>query len=340
VAIPARNETDALEACLRSVVASTYPKLEVLVLDDCSQDKTPEIIRSFAHDGVRFISGEEPRDNWLAKNQAYQRLYKEANGEIILFCGVDVRFEPGSIRALVGTMLQKHKKMLSIIPGNQTPKAFSEHDSLLVQPMRYGWELSLPRRLFRSPPVLSTCWMIERKLIEQNGSFAAVSRNISPQSYFARLSARQGSYSFLRGDEPLVVRSTKGFAEQRATAIRTRYPQAHRRPEQVLLLSLGELAFLCAPFVLLIFAGLNGNISLVVLGAASCILLEIFYTSIVTLTYRRFLWRSLIALPFAALFNVGLVNVSMWQYEFSEVIWKGRNVCLPVMHVVPHLPKE
>jgi len=70
-----------------------YPKLEIIVLDDCSQNKhTPEIIRSFAHDGVRFIQGEHPKPTWLAKNQAYDRLAQESSGEFILFCGVDVRF--------------------------------------------------------------------------------------------------------------------------------------------------------------------------------------------------------------------------------------------------------
>src|SRR6202042_3117366 len=67
VAIPARNETDDLEACLRSLVSCNYPKLEILVLDDCSQERhTPEIIRSFAHDGVQFIAGEVPEARWLA----------------------------------------------------------------------------------------------------------------------------------------------------------------------------------------------------------------------------------------------------------------------------------
>jgi hypothetical protein len=51
VAVPARNETDDLEACLESLVANDYPKLEILVYDDCSQNtRTPEIIRSFALD--------------------------------------------------------------------------------------------------------------------------------------------------------------------------------------------------------------------------------------------------------------------------------------------------
>src|SRR5690606_10627587 len=54
VCIPARNETNALEDCLRSMLANDYPKLEILVLDDCSQDRTAEVIKSFAHAGVRF----------------------------------------------------------------------------------------------------------------------------------------------------------------------------------------------------------------------------------------------------------------------------------------------
>ncbi|HEY5441923.1 MAG TPA: glycosyltransferase, partial [Candidatus Saccharimonadales bacterium] len=67
VALPARNETSDLEACLQSLTASTYPKLEILVLDDCSQDKrTPGIIRDFAHAGVQFIAGAVPPEHWLA----------------------------------------------------------------------------------------------------------------------------------------------------------------------------------------------------------------------------------------------------------------------------------
>ena len=45
--------TDALHR----VIASTYPKLEIIVLDDLSADKTPALIKAFAQDGVRFIEG-------------------------------------------------------------------------------------------------------------------------------------------------------------------------------------------------------------------------------------------------------------------------------------------
>ena len=42
VLIPARNETEELHACLDALVASDYPKLEILVLDDCSQERQPQ----------------------------------------------------------------------------------------------------------------------------------------------------------------------------------------------------------------------------------------------------------------------------------------------------------
>lgn len=43
IAIPARNETEALAECLEQWIASTYPKLEILVLDDCSRTKRAQL---------------------------------------------------------------------------------------------------------------------------------------------------------------------------------------------------------------------------------------------------------------------------------------------------------
>jgi len=339
VAIPARNETDDLQACLESVVASDYPKLEILVLDDCSQNKrTPEIIRSFAHAGVRFIQGAPPDENWLAKTYAYQRLYEEANGEFIVFCGVDARFAPHSLRRLLLALLQKRKSMVSIIPKNAIPSFFNEHDSSLIQPMRYAWELALPRRLFRRPPVLSTCWLIKRDVIRSAGGFAAVSRSIVPESYFARVAAVHDGYTFMQSDRHIGIASDKPFSEQRETAVRTRYPQVRRRIELVVFFTIAELCCLIAPYAFAI-AALTGHGSreLLFVSLAAVILLTLAYSFVVALTYRTPLTRSLILLPVAAAFDIGLLNYSMLMYEFSRIDWKGRNVCIPVMRIADRL---
>lgn len=333
VAIPARNETDDLQACLASLVASDYPKLEIVVLDDCSSNqKTPEIIRDFAHDGVRFVSGSEPSDTWLAKNWAYTTLAEEANGQLLLFCGVDTRFVPGALRHLVTTLLEKNKSMLSILPHNE-PTTWK---SMFIQPVRYAWELSLPRRLFQRPPVLSTCWLIKADLLKSSGGFPAVSRSIVPESHFARTAAVHDGYSFVRSND---VASVKSYSEQRATAVRTRYPQLHRRPELVALVALAELLAFIAPYALFVAGLLQGWWVACLLSFISLLGVTFIYAAVVQLTFRRFITGSLVLLPFVVLFDIVLLHTSMYSYEYSEVIWKGRNICIPVMHVTPHLPK-
>lgn len=332
VLIPARNETEDLELCLRSLVANTYPKLEILVLDDCSSNaKTADIIRSLAHDGVRFIAGSEPDPTWLAKNWGYERLSEEANGELLLFCGVDTRFAPDSLRRLVATLLEKQKSMVSVLPHNSHASLRSQ----LVQPVRYGWELGLPRKLFQRPPVLSTCWLIKKPLLLSAGGFRAVSRSIVPESYFARTAAVHDGYSFIRSN---AVTSLKPFAEQRATAIRTRYPQLHRRPELVALLSLAELSGMILPLGLLVLAIAEQQWLPALLSALAYVLFTAAWSVIGALTYGRLSLFSIISFPLAVLLDAYLMNYSMCKYEFSRVIWKGRNVCIPVMHVVPRLP--
>jgi glycosyltransferase involved in cell wall biosynthesis len=333
VAIPARNETTDLEACLSSLVASTYPKLEILVLDDCSTTKrTPAIIRGFAHDGVRFIQGQPPQPGWLAKNQAYQTLQEAANGELILFCGADVQFEPETLTRIVTLMLQKKKSMMSIMPRNILPR-FLQPDALLIQAMRYAWEVALPRKLFRRPPVLSTCWIVKRSLLETAGGFSAVSRSILPEGYFARQSVRHDGYGFRYSNAMIGLTSHKDIADQRDTATRTKYPQLHRRPELVLVMTVAELFGLVMPFMFLV-VGIYTTLNWVlILSVITCAVLVAWYLLVCAITYRKSDVRALVSLPFAALLDVALLNYSMLKYEFSVVLWKDRNVCIPVMHV-------
>jgi hypothetical protein len=340
VAIPARNETDDLQAALERLVASTYPKLEILVLDDCSTLKrTPEIIRSFAHDGVRFIQGQPVKDGWLPKNQAYQQLLEEANGEIVLFCGSDVRFEPQTLKNLVMLMLEKKKSMMSVMPRNILPR-FLQLDASLIQPMRYAWEVALPRKLFRRPPVLSTCWIAKREFLLSTGGLSAVSRSIVPESYFARQAVRHDGYSFRYTNSAIGLTSHKAITDQRDTATRTKYPQLHRRPELVLLLTIGELFGLVMPFLFLITAFMYPELRLLlVLSGLTCSILVTWYLTVCAMTYRQPDIRSAVSLPFAALLDTALLNYSMLKYEFSVVLWKERNVCIPVMRVEPRLPK-
>lgn len=334
VAIPARNETIDLQECLRTVLANDYPKLEVIVLDDCSQTRTADIIRSFAQDGVRFVRGEPPADRWLAKNQAYQKLYEHSSGDLILFCGVDVRLGSHAIRSMVNLLHSRHKSMLSVLPVriNSVPS------HALIQPMRYWWELALPRRLFNRPAVLSTSWMIARSKLESLGGFAAVSHTILPEAFFARELVKTDNYSFVRSGHELEVRTVKGLNDQYDTAIRRHYPQIRRRPEMALLLTLGNLVFLILPFALLVSSLLWGSPNFWI-GLTTCVSLVLAHVLIVNITDPANSLMAIVSLPICAITEMIVGYASMIRYEFFTIKWKDRNICIPVMHVIPRLPK-
>lgn len=332
--IPARNETTDLEECLRSALLSDYPKLEIIVLDDCSQTRTSEIIKSFAHDGVRFVQGEPPMERWLAKNQAYQKLYEQASGDLLLFCGVDVRFGSHAIKALVTELLSRDKEMISILPRRLSGSLAGA----FIQPMRYWWELSLPRRLFNRPAVLSTCWLIRRKTLAKLGGFESVSHSIIPEGFFARELIKSNAYSFIRANDTLDIQTHKVYAEQRATALRTRYPQLRRRPENILLMVLAESLLLLGPFVGIICGVIWADTILLVLSIGASSLLILNHIIVVQLTSPPNVLVALINFPIEVLTEVVISLLSMGKYEFGSIDWKDRNVCIPVMHVVPHLP--
>src|SRR5436305_1964252 len=87
VIIPARNEARNIARCVRSVLASRYPALEVLVVDDHSTDDTAAVARSAAaaDDRVRIIANRELPNGWFGKQWACATGAHAAHGELLLF---------------------------------------------------------------------------------------------------------------------------------------------------------------------------------------------------------------------------------------------------------------
>ena len=117
VLIPARNEQTAMTECLERVLSSSYPKMEIIVLDDNSVDNTSDRVKAFALSGVRFFRGEEPPEGWLGRNYAYERLSSEASGDYLLFLSVDTKISRDTINLITSFILNNKAKMLSILPS-------------------------------------------------------------------------------------------------------------------------------------------------------------------------------------------------------------------------------
>lgn len=103
VIVPARDEEEALEDCLTSLLAQDYPRLEIIAVNDRSRDRTPEIIDRLAarHERLRAVHVEELPGGWLGKNHANHRGASSTDSDWILFTDGDVRFRPDALRRAI-----------------------------------------------------------------------------------------------------------------------------------------------------------------------------------------------------------------------------------------------
>lgn len=87
VIIPIYNVEDYLAECLESVINQTYRDLEIICINDCSTDRSSEILKEYAKKDIRIIILE----NEANRGQAYTRNIgiAQASGEYILFVDSD-----------------------------------------------------------------------------------------------------------------------------------------------------------------------------------------------------------------------------------------------------------
>jgi GT2 family glycosyltransferase len=119
VLVPARDEAENLRRMLSLLLASDYPRLEIVLLDERSRDGTGDVARSLAASGrrpLRVISGTEPPAGWVGKNWACHQLAAAATGEVLVFCDADVEAAPAAVRRTVAAMQTHGAGAMTALP--------------------------------------------------------------------------------------------------------------------------------------------------------------------------------------------------------------------------------
>lgn len=122
VLIPARNEERCIERCVRTLAAQDYPNIEILILDDQSDDHTADLVAVIAreHPSVRLLQGKPLPPGWVGKPWACQQLGREARGDLLLFVDADTWFAPEAIGRMVTAMRETGADVVSAIPWEET----------------------------------------------------------------------------------------------------------------------------------------------------------------------------------------------------------------------------
>lgn len=112
----ARDEEEKLPAALATLAAIDYPSLEIIAVNDRSQDHTGQILDEFAveHERLRVAHVDSLPAGWLGKTHALQTGYERSTGEWLLFTDADVRFSPDAVRRSVTLMNQRRLDHLTL----------------------------------------------------------------------------------------------------------------------------------------------------------------------------------------------------------------------------------
>lgn len=119
IVVPARNEERDLGACLRSLAAQDWPRTEIIVVDDRSEDRTLEVARAAlaGHSAARVIAGEpRPADDWIGKSWALDRGVRAAKGEWLLFSDADIVHHPQTLTRAMESARAAKLDAISILP--------------------------------------------------------------------------------------------------------------------------------------------------------------------------------------------------------------------------------
>ncbi len=116
ICIPARNEALNIGDCVQAALNSDWPELEVIVVDDRSDDRTGEIALQAANgdDRLRVIEGVDRPAGWAGKPWACLRAAKESRGAWLIFVDADVRLDPKAVQGIVETATANNLSMLSL----------------------------------------------------------------------------------------------------------------------------------------------------------------------------------------------------------------------------------
>lgn len=122
IVIPARNEENNLMNLLEDLKNQTTQPFEVICVDDGSDDKTSQVILSFA---ATLVTVQEKPSSWYGKAWACQCGATEARGNLILFIDADVRLKPEAIERLE-RQYEISQSVVSVQPYHMVSKLYEQ----------------------------------------------------------------------------------------------------------------------------------------------------------------------------------------------------------------------
>lgn len=133
IIVAAHNEEAVIGAKLKNLLAVDYPRghVEILIGSDGSSDRTEEIVRPFAAEGVGLISFPQQQ----GKSAMQNGLVTAASGSILVFTDADCLFAPEAIARIVEPFADPRVGLVTARPAyrNESDTCIGQNESLYLR---------------------------------------------------------------------------------------------------------------------------------------------------------------------------------------------------------------
>jgi chlorobactene glucosyltransferase len=335
VVIPARNESETIEAVVRSILASSYGAFELLVVDDRSTDRTAAIVERLAAENqrVRLVRGEPLPDGWYGKPWACAQGARAGTGGLLLFTDADTRHEPELLGRAVGVLGHERADLVTVAP-HQRCVTFWER---LVMPqiwlllgLRYH-----PRevnRARRERDVIANGQFIltTREAYDAVGTHAAVRHEVAEDLALAQAYLRHGRRIHFAFAERLMEtrmyqslpQLVEGWSKNVYLGGRRSFPQEPARRALVPAMLLAAMGFWLLPPLGLLVDTLGVDVGALAQPALVAAGLSVLFWGLISYGMKIPVVYGLLY-PLGTLMAIYIVLRSTWRGE-RRVEWRGR----------------
>jgi hypothetical protein len=179
VLIPARNEAASIRAAVEAALSSHDVTLEVIVLDDHSEDDTAAIVRRLAavDHRVQLVTAPPLPEGWCGKQHACASLAQQARRALLVFVDADVRLAPDGLARMAAFLRASRADLISGVPYQETVTLGEKLLIPLIHFLLLGFLPMYRMRRSSHPAYGSGCgqlFMARREAYAKSGGHAAI----------------------------------------------------------------------------------------------------------------------------------------------------------------------
>ncbi len=254
----ARDEAAALPRALASFAALDYPRLEIIAVDDRSQDETGRILREAATRDPRLhvLTVHELPPGWLGKPHGLATAYKHSRGEWLVFTDADVCFAPDVLRRAVALAHARALDHLTLL-GRLEMTRFWEKVALTFFGLGFHFAVRPGRAADPHTPHyvgVGAFQLVRRSAYEASGTHQRLALEVVDDMKLGKIVKQAGFRSGAAvAGERIRVRWYMGLGELVRGVTKNFFAGAEYKLRVVALQVLGLLLFYLLPFLALPF---------------------------------------------------------------------------------------